>query len=89
MQRWEVLDHVCRVCYGRLLRTKADDGTVLVRCAECETEVTGRVENLCACGAKLRNGKLAGLQCRVNAAPTTEQPARVVVVYVGAMPCRG
>jgi len=79
---WEVTDHVCRLCFGRLLRRVAA-GVTTVRCAQCDTEVTGRVETLCACGAKLPNGRLAGLACRVNPAPTLEQSARVVVVFVG------
>lgn len=86
---WEILDHVCRLCHGRLLRSQGDDGKTIVRCAECDTEVQGRVENLCACGAKLRNGRLAGLKCQVNPAPTIEQPARVVIVFAGEGPCLG
>jgi hypothetical protein len=75
---WKVLDHVCRLCYGRLLER---DG--VIRCAECDFEVTGPVQALCTCGAKLKNGRNAGLRCQVNPTPTLEQPARVVVVFVG------
>jgi hypothetical protein len=81
--QWAILDHVCRFCYGRLLQRKNDQGESIVRCADCDTEVTGRVEGLCACGAKLRSGQLAGLACKVNPNPTIAQPARVVVVFMG------
>lgn len=87
-ERWEMLDHACRYCYGRLLRTTTDDGSIVVRCSECETEVRERVENLCACGAKLRSGRLAGLKCQVNPSPTIAQPARIVVVFAGEDTCR-
>lgn len=79
---WELIDHVCKHCFGRLLQRHDEDG-VTVRCAECETEVRGAVGGLCACGAKLPNGRLAGLKCKVNPSPTLEQPARVVVFYAG------
>jgi hypothetical protein len=87
--RWELLDHACRLCHGRLLRTQAENGAWIVRCAECETEVTGSHEQLCACGAKLRNGRLAGLKCKVNPSITIDQPARIIIVYEGEQKCPG
>jgi hypothetical protein len=82
-EQWEITDHVCRLCFGRLLRRLDSDGKPLIRCADCGTSVKGPVEALCACGAKLRNGRLAGLRCAPNSASTIEQPAQIVVVYAG------
>lgn len=81
--QWTVIDHVCRFCYGRLLTRVNEKNETVVRCADCETEMIGRHESLCACGAKLRNGQIAGLKCQLNPSPTVEQPARVVVVFLG------
>ena len=87
---WEILDHVCRLGYGRLLGGTNAQGQAVVRCAECATEVAGtKPAALCACGAKLRNGRLAGLQCVPNPCPSIEQPAQIVVVYTGETKCRG
>lgn len=83
VEQWEVLDHVCRLCFGRLLRRIDTDGKPIIRCADCGTRVSGRVENLCMCGAKLSNGRLAGLSCQRNSKPSIEQPAEIVVVYTG------
>jgi hypothetical protein len=81
--QWVVLDHICRACFGRLLKSTDRDGTIVIKCADCETEAYERVENLCCCGAKLRNGRRAGLKCQRNPAPGAEQPAQIVVGYVG------
>jgi hypothetical protein len=83
---WTLIDHVCRTCFGRLLKRGEE-----VRCADCETTVHGSHTALCACGARLKSGRNAGLRCRRNAQPTAEQPAAVVVVYVEVedKACRG
>lgn len=84
---WDLTDHVCRVCLGRVLRRKGPAGGWVHRCADCGLEVTGRVEALCACGARLKTGKNAGLRCRKNPdGPTPESPSEVVVLFVGFEP---
>lgn len=83
-QRWSVVDHVCRVCLGRILATADADGRRHYRCADCGAVAVNRVENLCVCGATLRTGGSAGLRCVLNperGAP--EAPPEVVVRYVG------
>lgn len=83
---WELTDHVCRVCLGRVLRRKVPGGWVN-RCADCGAEMAGKVENLCACGAKLKTGKNAGFRCRANPdGSTPESPAEIVVMFVGLEP---
>ena len=89
-QQWTLTDHVCRQCFGRLLKGTDADGKPLVRCSHCGTEQqSARVETLCCCGAKLPNGRLAGLKCAPNPCPNIEQPAQIVVVYAGERKCRG
>lgn len=81
---WDLTEHVCRICLGRVLRRKAEAGGFFFRCADCGLERAGRVEAICACGAKLKTGKNAGLRCRANPdGPSVENPAEVVVLFVG------
>ena len=65
MESWTITDHVCRVCMGRILTTRRD-GKLVSRCADCEIEAVGSHKALCACGAKTRAGKDAGLRCIRN-----------------------
>lgn len=82
---WRLTDHACRVCFGRVLERRTSDGRRLVRCANCGTEVEGRVENLCCCGLKTKAGRLAGMKCVRNDAPTPEQPSEVMVRFEGVV----
>lgn len=80
---WEVVDHICRACLGRVLRAEEAD-TVRFRCADCGAQAFHSVENLCTCGAKLRTGKNAGMRCQRNPdAGSAESPPEVVSVFVG------
>lgn len=89
-QCWSVLDHVCRVCLGRILTTTGADGQRHYRCADCGSVAVNRVENLCACGATLRTGGSAGLRCVPNPERgTPEAPPEVVVRYVGVTTGKG
>lgn len=82
---WRLTEHVCRVCFGRVLERWQDtpDGKVrVVRCANCATELWNQpVTHLCCCGLKTSNGKDAGLRCRRNERPTPEQPAELAVGF--------
>lgn len=82
---WRLTEHVCRVCFGRVLERWQDtpDGKVrVVRCANCATELWNQpVTHLCCCGLKTSNGKDAGLRCRRNERPTPEQPAELAVAF--------
>ena len=82
---WCLTEHVCRVCFGRVLERWQDtpDGKVrVVRCANCATELWNQpVTHLCCCGLKTSNGKDAGLRCRRNERPTPEQPAELAVGF--------
>lgn len=84
--QWELTDHCCRACFGRVLRREADDGERLVyRCANCGAEAEGRRESvLCCCGIKLKTGADAGIRCVVNNAPSPECPSQIVAEQVAA-----
>lgn len=85
---FEVLDHCCRVCGGRLLAAETDLGSTLVRCSECtaQAETQAKAERLraylplCFCGVRLASGADAQLRCRRVASPTPERPQEVVVL---------
>jgi len=81
---WEVTDHVCRACFGRILKRESDDGDGwLYRCSNCGAEAAGRRETvICSCGIKLRTGKDAGIRCMPNTQPTPECPSQIVAEQV-------
>lgn len=60
-----------------------EDGREYARCAECGTEVDGSHKSLCCCGAKIKGGRSAGLQCVVNPDKSPELPVEIIVRYVG------
>lgn len=47
---WELVDHACRHCSGRLLERVRADGVKVYRCCECEATEVGTHEALCWCG---------------------------------------
>jgi hypothetical protein len=72
-------DHACRLCFGRIITIAHPDKPQEQMCYECGEKVVGRVQDLCCCGVKLRNGKNAGLRCEPNPNVTPEVPALIVV----------
>jgi len=61
---WVITDHVCRFCFGRVLRSQ--DGA-LVRCADCSAQVKNKkVTELCACGQEYKTGGPVALKCKKN-----------------------
>lgn len=53
---WELTDHLCRRCWGRLLIRNGEDGLTDVRCSNCGAEAHGKEDALCCCGIEA-NGK--------------------------------
>ena len=82
--RWVLVDHVCRVCFGRVLQLSTFDRRHKVyRCSSCETELQGDgVQVLCACGIKVRGNRDAGIRCIKNPRRTPENPAQVVAEQI-------
>lgn len=82
--QFELLDHCCRVCGGRLLQRGAGE-SVQIRCAECGAiaEVAAGQRQpytaLCFCGQRLANGADAGLRCKRSDHRSPERPQELVV----------
>lgn len=89
---WNLTDHVCRACMGRVVRRRTADGGGLLRyyrCTNCGAETRARtVSSLCACGIKLNTGRDAGIRCVRNDNPRPECPSEIVaeVAEVPALP---
>lgn len=80
---WRIEDHVCRVCFSRVLSRPGEDGGRLYRCSGCGTEAVGHAaSSICACGLKLKNGRDLGVRCVVNESPSPEAPVQVVARQV-------
>lgn len=78
---WEITDHVCRVCFGRVLVGVGDNNKGLARCADCG--VTGAVvKAICTCGIPMNTGGNGGLRCMKNPRITIENPAEIVVRWI-------
>ena len=80
--QWAITDHLCRICFGRLMSRKLENGRLVVKCAECAAAVEGSNLDLCCCGVALQSGANAGLRCMKNDARTPEQPQEIIVRHV-------
>lgn len=82
-KRWELTPHICRVCFGRVLKHVAFDHRKTYKCSNCETEVIGSSANcLCCCGISLRTQRDAGIRCVINNERTPENPSIIVAEQV-------
>jgi predicted amidophosphoribosyltransferase len=77
---WTKTDHVCRVCFGRVLRRPHFDGGTIVQCADCGLEAVGTHRAICCCGIK--RGPFEKLRCVRQDKPSPEFPLEVVAVEV-------
>lgn len=75
---WEPINHACRHCGGRLLQKEGGDGSLVVRCPQCDATAAGDHDALCCCGEEV-----AGLgrvwECFLNPNPTRANPQVVLV----------
>lgn len=75
---WDVSDHACRYCFGRVLIRIRRGKVVEARCAECDQRLPGAVDNLCCCGVEA--GALGrALECVPNPAVNAEAPQKIMV----------
>lgn len=81
-EKWVITQHVCGICFGRLLMRDAGDET-LIRCADCGIEKDGGIKSLCSCGAKLNTGRNAGFRCEVNPDHIPGVSQEIAAVYRG------
>lgn len=87
-ETWELTDHACRVCAGRILYRVDESGKRVAKCSECEAtgedpgSRTRAIEAVCACGKRHRNGRDAGHRCERNEHVCPELP-QIIVISVG------
>lgn len=87
---FELTDHVCRSCFGRVLKhTDLSGERFIFTCSNCGATAPGRSESaVCACGLRIkpdkhgRGGKDAGIRCERNENPTPEFPSEIVAAQV-------
>lgn len=79
---WRFTDHLCRECLGRVMQRMDGPEAGLHRCAICGAAAPGAVEDICACGIRLRPDRDLGYRCQVNTNPTFDFPHEVVVARV-------
>lgn len=75
---WEITDHACRHCMGRILRRAKSGGGFVVCCSECGASVDGDCTSLCWCGVEVR-GYGAVFECIRNENISQESPQQVLV----------
>lgn len=81
---WVITDHVCRICFSRILMQEADDKSKTYHCSGCGVEAKGRAPSvLCCCGIKLKTGVDAGTRCDKNPARSPEFPCEITAIQVG------
>lgn len=74
---WELTDHACRHCMGRLLRSVTPAGST-VCCAECGATVSGECDELCWCGVEVKGyGRV--FECVRNPHMSMETPQQILV----------
>lgn len=75
---WQLADHACRHCFGRVLQRKVRGRVVAVRCAECGAHEEGDHTAICCCGAAIGAlGKL--LECFRNPAVSKAVPQEILI----------
>lgn len=55
---WELTDHACRICHGRVLARREGD-RLIHRCAQCGAQVEGDHDLLCVCGVESGGRRIA------------------------------
>jgi len=85
VQGWVITDHICRICFSRVLMREAFDRRKTYRCAGCGVEAEGHHETaVCCCGIKLKTGVDAGIRCAINTERSPEWPAEITATQAVA-----
>jgi hypothetical protein len=83
---WQMTDHCCRACFGRVLYRETFDHRHVYRCAQCGVEREGKgTVSICCCGIKLKGGKDAGVRCTVNGERSPEFPSEIIAEQAQAV----
>lgn len=75
---WQLSNHACRFCFGRVLQRAVGGVIVAVRCAECGAGANGAVDQICACGAVVGDIGFV-LKCVRNGNVSKENPHEVLI----------
>jgi hypothetical protein len=78
-KHWEISDHICRFCLGRVLHR----GATVFRCADCAATADA-ADRICACGVREKSGRPLGLKCVPNQNRTPAMPFEIVIGEVSA-----
>lgn len=93
-EQWELEDHICRNCFGRLVSRPVPGGVLRIyRCSNCGAEAQHtHADALCCCGIKIkragRNGTKsgalvdAGVRCIPNPERSPMFPGEIVASEV-------
>jgi hypothetical protein len=79
---WNLTEHVCRECLGRIVVRAGCRIKKIHRCASCGLEAAGPVEKICACGCRLKEGSDVVYQCVPNSNPSPGFPVEITVAPV-------
>jgi hypothetical protein len=78
---YQLIDHVCKHCMGRLLTRQIDDSnlkTLEIKCADCGASAVGNHEKICCCGIDAGSYNKP-FECVVNPQATPEFPSQIIV----------
>lgn len=75
---WELVDHACRLCLGRIVVRRQRGVTVEARCCECGQHAFGDIADVCCCGADCGTAGRV-LECFRNPDITPSVPQEVLV----------
>lgn len=78
MLSWELIDHVCQHCAGRIIQRINEEGALLHRCTNCGAEVIGEHTDLCWCGASVKKYGHA-FECFVNPKKSIAMPQEILI----------
>ena len=76
-ETWEIIDHACRHCMGRLVQRENDSGDTITRCCECGASEVGEHDALCWCGVEVREEK--AFECFRNLNQSMSAPQEILV----------
>ncbi len=77
-RRWELTQHACRFCFGRILQRTKKGMVIEVLCAECHQAAQGEPHAICCCGAEC--GALGqALECFTNPDRSDANPQVIMV----------
>jgi len=78
MMGWEIIDHVCQHCAGRIISRTNEEGEPQHRCTNCGAEVIGQHKDLCWCGASVKKyGHV--FECFVNPKKSILMPQEILI----------